>query len=147
MESKLIFEREGLKTYALVYEKGDEFISKLQGFAEQHALAASHFTAIGGFSDAIVGFFDRQKMDYKKIPVNEQVEVLILAGNITVSDNEYKIHAHAVLGKADASAVGGHILEAHIWPTLEVIIEESQKHLFRKIDAETGLPLLDLRSK
>jgi uncharacterized protein len=147
MESKLIFEREGLKTYVLVYEKGDEFISKLQGFAEQQALAASHFTAIGAFSDAIVGFFDRQKMDYKKIPVNEQVEVLILAGNITVSDDEYKIHAHAVLGKADASAVGGHILEAHVWPTLEVIIEESQKYLFRKIDAETGLPLLDLRSK
>jgi uncharacterized protein len=146
MESKLIFEREGLKTYALVYEKGDEFMSELQRFAEQHGLAASHFSAIGAFSDAVVGFFDREKMDYLKIPVKEQVEVLALTGNITLSDEGYKVHAHAVLGKPDASALGGHMLEAHVWPTLEVIVEESPKHLLRRIDAETGLPLLDFRN-
>jgi predicted DNA-binding protein with PD1-like motif len=147
MESKLIFEREGLKTYALVYEKGDEFMSELQRFAEQHTLAASHFTAIGAFSDAVVGFFDRKKMDYLKIPVKEQVEVLSLTGNITRSEEGYKVHAHAVLCKADASALGGHLLEAHIWPTLEVIVEESPKHLLRQMDPETGLPLLELRNE
>jgi len=41
MQSKLIFEREGLKTYVFVYEKGDEFISEMQIFVKQHALAAS----------------------------------------------------------------------------------------------------------
>jgi uncharacterized protein len=146
MESGLIFEREGLKTYALVYEKRDEFMSELQRFAEQHALAASHFTAIGAFSDAVVGFFDRKKMDYLKIPIKEQVEVLSLTGNITLSEEGYKVHAHAVLGKPDASALGGHLLEAHIWPTLEVIVEESPKHLLRRMDPETGLPLLELRN-
>ena len=147
MQSKLIFEREGLKTYALVCEKGDEFISELQGFAEQHSLAASHFAAIGAFSEAVLGYFDRQEMDYKKIPVNEQVEVLSLNGNITLDDNQYKVHAHAVFGKADASAVGGHILEAHVWPTLEVVVEESPKYLVRRTDSETGLALLDLGSE
>jgi len=147
MESKLIYEREGLKTYVLVYEKGDEFISELQMFAKQHTLASSHFTAIGAFGDAVLGFFDRQNMDYKKIPVNEQVEVLTLLGNITMHEGEYKIHAHAVLGKADASALGGHIFEAHVWPTLELVVEESPKHLLRQTDAETGLPLLKLESK
>jgi uncharacterized protein len=147
MESKLIFEREGLKTYALVYEKGDEFMLELQRFAEQHELAASHFTAIGAFSNAVVGFFDREKMDYLKIPIKEQVEVLSLTGNITLSEEGYKVHAHAVLGKPDASALGGHLLKAHIWPTLEVIVEESPKHLLRQFDPETGLPLLELRDE
>ena len=147
MQSKLIFEREGLKTYALVYEQDDEFISTLEVFAEQHALAASHIAAIGAFSHAVVGFFDRKKMDYLKIPIQEQVEVLSLTGNITHSDEGYKVHAHVVLGKADASAIGGHILEAHVWPTLEVIVEQSPKHLLRQIDLETGLALLDLRKQ
>ena len=146
MESKLIFEREGLKTYAFVYEKGDEFMSELQGFAERHTLAASHFSAIGAFSQAVVGFFDRDKMDYLKIPIKEQVEVLSLTGNITLNNDEYKVHAHAVLGKSDASAIGGHILEAHVWPTLEVIVEESPGHLLRRADPETGLDLLEFRS-
>ena len=144
MQSKIISEREGLKTYVLVYEKGDEFISAMQMFAEQQALAASHFTAIGAFSDAVLGYFDRHKMDYSKIPVREQVEVLSLNGNITLEEDGYKIHAHTVLGKVDASAIGGHILEAHVWPTLEVVIEESPKYLARKMDSETGLALLDL---
>jgi predicted DNA-binding protein with PD1-like motif len=147
MESKLIFEHNGLKTYVLLYEKGEEFMSGLQAFAEQHSLKASHFTAIGAFSDAVVGFFDRQIMDYKKIPVKEQVEVLILVGNITLSDGEYKVHAHVVFGKSDASAIGGHLIEGHVWPTLEVVVEESPQHMLRRKDAETGLPLLDLRHK
>jgi uncharacterized protein len=146
MKSKVIFEHEGLKTYALVYEKGDEFVSALQSFAEQHRLSASQCTAIGAFSDAVVGFFDREKMDYLKIPIKEQVEVLSLIGNITRNEDGYKVHAHAVLGKADASTIGGHILEAHIWPTLEVVVEESPKHLLRQIDPETGLALLDFRN-
>src|SRR5919106_1403139 len=111
MQSKLIFEREGLKTYALVYEKGEEVISALQAFAEEHKLGTSHFTAIGAFKHAVVGFFDRDTMDYLKIPIKEQVEVLSLTGNITLENERYKIHAHAVLGKSDASALGGHILE------------------------------------
>jgi predicted DNA-binding protein with PD1-like motif len=119
----------------------------LQSFAEENKLGTSHFTAIGAFKHAIVGFFDREKMDYLKIPIKEQVEVLSLTGNITLSDEGYKIHAHAVLGKSDASAIGGHILEAHIWPTLEVIVEESPKHLLRQMDPETGLPLLEFRSE
>ena len=147
MLSKLIFQRDGLKTYALVYEKGDEFVSLLQAFAEDDQLGMSYFTAIGAFKHAVVGFFDRAKMDYLKIPIKEQVEVLSLTGNITLSNEGYKVHAHVVLGKADASALGGHILEAHVWPTLEVIVEESPRHLLRQIDPETGLALLDFRSE
>ena len=147
MESKLIFEYNGLKTYVLIYEKGDEFIAGLQAFAKGNSLTASHFTAIGAFSDAVLGYFDREKMDYKKIPVKEQVEVLTLVGNITFSEGKHKVHAHAVLGKADASAIGGHILEGHVWPTLEVVVEESPKHLIRRKDSETGLALLELRSE
>jgi predicted DNA-binding protein with PD1-like motif len=75
------------------------------------------------------------------------VEVLSLTGNITRTEEEYKVHAHAVLGKSDASGIGGHVLEADVWPTLEVIVEESPKHLLRQIDPETGLPLLELRNE
>lgn len=85
-------------------------------------------------------------MDYLKFSIKEQVEVLSLTGNITFSDEGDKVHAHVVLGKADASAIGGHILEAHIWPTLEVIVEEAPQHLLRRTDPQTGLPLLEFRS-
>jgi predicted DNA-binding protein with PD1-like motif len=83
-------------------------------------------------------------MDYKKIAVPEQVEVLSLLGNIAANEGKPKIHAHVVLGKADGTALGGHLLRATVWPTLELVIEESPVHMRRKSDPETGLALLEL---
>jgi predicted DNA-binding protein with PD1-like motif len=143
MKAKLLHEdRE--KTFALVFEKGDEFMAGMREFAQQHNLDSASFTAIGAFSDVSLGYFERERMDYKKIPVDEQVEVLSLIGNIAMSKDKPKIHAHVVLGKSDGTAHGGHILEAHIWPTLEVIVVESPKHLRRTTDEETGLALISL---
>lgn len=143
MKSKLIHEAEQ-KTFALVFEKGDEVVQELTRFAKEHDLAASHFTAIGAFKNAVLGFFNRDKKDYQKIPISEQVEVLSLLGDIALTRGEPKLHAHVVLGKADGMACGGHLLEAHVWPTLEVVLTESPKHLRRKLDEETGLALIDI---
>ena len=60
-----------------------------------------------------------------------------------LKDDRPQVHAHVVLGKADGTAHGGHVLEAHVWPTLEVVLTESPKHLHRKFDPETGLALID----
>lgn len=143
MKSKIIHDQEE-KTFILVFDKGDEVVQELTRFAKQHNLTASHCTAIGAFKNAVLGFFDREKKDYKKIPVAEQVEVLSLIGDIALSRGEPKLHAHVVLGKADGTAWGGHLLEAHVWPTLEVVLTESPAHLRRTQDDETGLALIDI---
>lgn len=134
----------GQSTFVLVFDKGDEFISGLNSFAAKNGLGGSHFTAIGAFSDVMLGYFDRQAKDYKKIPIEEQVEALSLVGDIALKGDSPQVHAHLVAGKADGTAYGGHLLEAHVWPTLEVILTESPRHLCRKTDAETGLALIDL---
>jgi uncharacterized protein len=132
------------KTYALVFEAGDEVIGGLTEFARRHGLGGSHLTAIGAFSDVILGYFDRQAKDYRKIPVHEQVEVLSLVEDVALKDGRPQIHAHVVLGKADGTAHGGHLLEGHVWPTLEVILVESPRHLHRRPDPASGLALIDL---
>ncbi|MGH2544263.1 MAG: PPC domain-containing DNA-binding protein [Ardenticatenaceae bacterium] len=144
MKAKMIYEQQGQKAFAVVFDKGDEFIAGLEDFAKQHHLAGSHLTAIGAFNDIVLGYFDRETMEYKEIPVNEQVEVLSLVGNIVLNQGEPKVHAHVVLGRSDGTTRGGHVLKAHIWPTLEVIVVESPEHLQRKTDEQTGLALIAL---
>jgi predicted DNA-binding protein with PD1-like motif len=143
MQSKLINDAKE-KTYALIFDKGDEVIAGLTNFARQKNLRGAHFTAIGAFEKATLGYFDRQRKEYLKIPITEQVEVLSLLGDIARKNDEPKVHAHVVVGKSDGSAHGGHILEARVWPTLEVILIESPRHLQRTHDDETGLALIDL---
>jgi len=135
----------GEKTWVLIFDKGDEVVSGLTRFAEEQRLGGSRFTAIGAFSDVTLGYFDRERKDYKKIPVEEQVEVLVLAGDVALRDGRPQVHAHVVIGKADGTAHGGHLLEAHVWPTLELILVESPRHLQRKLDEETGLALIRLQ--
>ncbi|MCA1602454.1 MAG: DNA-binding protein [Acidobacteria bacterium] len=143
MRTKLIH-NDGEKTFAIVFDKGDEVASGLLAFAKDNNLSASHFTAIGAFESVTLGFFERERKDYKKITIDEQVEVLSLVGDIALEGDDPKVHAHVVVGKANGTAHGGHLLEARVWPTLEVILVESPEHLKRKVDKETGLALISL---
>jgi len=130
----------------LVFDTGDEVVSTLTAFAKQNHIAGAHFTAIGAFSDAGIGYFDPQKKDYLKNLVDEQVEVVSLIGDIALDRGEPKVHAHVVVGTKNGSAMGGHLLEAHVRPTLELVLEESGEQLRRKFDPESGLALIDLEA-
>jgi uncharacterized protein len=45
-------------TFALIFETEDEVISGLKAFAVDQGVAASRFTAIGAFKDALLGYSD-----------------------------------------------------------------------------------------
>lgn len=149
MKSKVIHDHAGERTFALVFETGDEAMAGLTAFAKENGLSAARFTAIGAFREATLGYFDWQKKDYQKIPVTEQVEVLSLIGDVALNEGIPVVHAHAVLGRSDGSTRGGHLLEAHVRPTLEVIVVELPAHLKKQHDPESGLcdpPLRGLSS-
>ncbi len=143
MKSKLL-QVQPPRTYVVVFDKGEEFVTSLTAFAADQLLEGSHFTAIGAFSDVTLGYFDRARKEYKRIPLREQVEVLSLVGNIADDDGRPKVHAHVVVGKADGTAWGGHVLEAHVWPTLELVVEDEPEHLRRQTDPDTGLALVNV---
>ena len=144
MKSKLLHEMNGERTFALIFDAGDEAVAGLVEFARANDLAASHFTAIGAFREATLGYFDWEKKKYQKIPVKEQVEVLSLIGDVALKDGVPAVHAHVVLGRSDGSTRGGHLIEGHVRPTLEVILVESPAHLQKQFDEQIGLALIAL---
>jgi predicted DNA-binding protein with PD1-like motif len=131
-------------TYAVVLDTGDEVIGELGKFVREQEVEAASLTAIGAFSRAVLGYFQWETKQYNKIPVDEQVEVLSLLGDVAVGDQGPTLHLHAVLGKADGSVVGGHLIEAHVRPTLEVILIQPPSYLRKRRDPETGLALIDI---
>ncbi len=143
MKSALLHDDDGLRTFVLVLDTGDEAVASLSSFAHEQRLRASHFTAIGAFSGAVVAYFDWETKQYRGIPIGEQVEVLSLVGDVTCGDGKHTVHAHVVLGRADASARGGHLIEARVRPTLEIVLTETPAHLRRRHDPESGLALID----
>ncbi len=141
MKAKLINDV-GEKTYAIVFDKGDEVVEGLLSFAREKKVQASHFTAIGALSDITLGYFNWTKKTFDRVSIQEQVEVLSLMGNIVFDNGDPRLHAHVVIGKSDGTAHGGHLMEWHVRPIPEVILVESPSHLHRKMDKETGLTLI-----
>jgi predicted DNA-binding protein with PD1-like motif len=141
MRAKVLHEA-GERVFAVIFQTGEDPVEGLTRLAEEQNLSASSFTAIGAFSEAILGYFDWETKDYERIPVSEQVEVLALLGDIAVEGKNKKVHAHVVLGRRDGSACGGHLLSAKVRPTLEVILTESPSFLRRAPDPASGLALI-----
>ena len=143
MKSKLIHDAEQ-KTYALIFDSGDECVALLEQFAREHRLSAAQFTGIGAFQQVTLGYFDWEQKSYSENALDEQVEVVSLIGDVAEQDGEAKVHAHVVVGRRDGTAYGGHLLGATVRPTLEIIITESPSYLAKKHDPETGLALISI---
>jgi predicted DNA-binding protein with PD1-like motif len=142
MQSKLLHEDGGQRTFAVVLRTGDEAMRCLQEFAVKERISAAQLTAIGAFRAARLAYFDWEQKEYLPIPVGEQVEVASLVGDIALTAGKPSLHIHAVLGRRDGTALAGHLQEGHVRPTLEVIVTESPTHLRKVNDSESGLALI-----
>lgn len=142
MRSKLL--QEGTeRSFAIVFNEGEEPARGLLEFCNQQKVAAAHFTAIGALKAVTLGWFNMDTNDYERVRIEEQVEVLSLVGNVALYEGRPKVHAHLVVGKRDGAALGGHLLDGIVRPTLEVMLDESPRHLRRVFDSKTGLALID----
>ena len=143
MKTKVVQDTD-VVTYVVVCDPGDEAIAALGQFARAERLEASQVTAVGAFERATVGWFDREARQYRRIPVDEQCEVLSLMGDVAEGADGPSLHAHVVLGLADGTTRGGHLLEGWVFPTLEVIVTETPAELRKVMRPELGIALIDL---
>lgn len=143
MRYKLI--EEDPKTYVLIFDTGDELVAGLERFAAEQDVSASSFKAIGALSSVTLAWFDWETKEYQtSVDLTEQVELLSLIGDIALKGDEPVVHAHVVVGRRDGTAHGGHLKEAIVRPTCELILAETPANLRKHIDPESGLALIQL---
>ncbi|KJC51168.1 DNA-binding protein with PD1-like DNA-binding motif [Bradyrhizobium sp. LTSP885] len=145
MKAKLVADKAGGRTHVVVLDSGEEAFTTLTTIARNLGIAAASLTAIGAFEKATVGWFDLERKTYKKIEVREQCEVLSAIGDVAIADDgQPGLHVHVVLGLSDGTTRGGHLLEATVRPTLEVVMTETPVRLRRTKRPELGIALIDL---
>jgi predicted DNA-binding protein with PD1-like motif len=136
-------EGEHRRTFAFVFEPDEDPVGGLTRTANEYQLASAQITAVGGFSSATLGYFDRARRAYQRIPIQDQVEVLSLLGDIAHDGDQRVVHLHCIVGMRDGSTRGGHLLEAKVWPTLEVVVSEWPAFLRKRFDPALGLAVID----
>jgi predicted DNA-binding protein with PD1-like motif len=142
IRSRLLSENNGVKEYILIFEKGDEVLSGLTTFAADHKIQSAHFHGIGALKKSAFGSFDSNGNIYHIRRMNEQAEVLSLLGDVAVFGNKPVVHAHVTLADREGKALGGHLVEGIVFPTLEVFLTAYPKPLIKKADPETDLRII-----
>jgi predicted DNA-binding protein with PD1-like motif len=147
MQVQLLNPGETAKQYAVIFYQGDEAFSGLLDFAEKYHVTSAHFTAIGALNGATLAWFDPQRKMYKKISIEGQVEVISMIGDIALYRGKPVVHTHMVVGTSDGTTRGGHVLDAYVSPTLEVMVTVDPMEMQKRFDPETDLTLIDPRLK
>ena len=147
MQVQLLSPGERTREYAVIFGKGDEAFSGLLDFAEKYDVTSAHFTAIGALNGATLAWFDPQRKMYKKIPIDGQVEVIGMSGDIALYQGKPVVHTHMVVGAPDGTTRAGHVLAAYVSPTLEVMVTVDPVAMHKRFDPETDLTLIDPASK
>lgn len=142
MQVQLLSRGAQAQQYAVILYQGDEAFSGLQKFAEKYHATSAHFT-IGAVSSATLGWFDPQRKMYKKIAIQGQHEVIGMSGDIALYHGKPVIHTHMVVGSEDGTTRCGHLLDAHVSPTLEVMVTVDPIAMHKRFDPETDLTLID----
>lgn len=132
------------RSFALVFDTGDDALAELQQFCEREHVYTARMYGIGGFRSVRLGYYDMEAKRYEPIDVDEQVELVSFIGNVTLYDSKPRLHAHCVISHRDGHCTGGHLLNGTVRPTLELFVEELPSRLHRVDRPDVGIPLIDI---
>ena len=143
MKIRLLSENAGVKHYVIILAKGDEVMSGLTDFARQNKVTSASFTAIGAFSHATVAWFDDTRKEFRLIPIEQQVELVSMIGNIALVNDQPVVHTHVSVASSNGTVLGGHVINAFVFPTLELFMTVYPIPLHKESDEATGLKLIE----
>lgn len=143
MKFKILNQSAQETTYAVIFGSGDEILGGLTQFAEENHISAARITGIGSIHNGTLAWLNPDTKKFRMIHIDQQAEVLSLLGDIAMYQGKPVVHIHLVVGFGDGTAHGGHLLEAHVWPTLEVIVTSYPRPLYKKFDPEKGIAVID----
>ena len=118
---------------------GAEIISSIMNILKNEKISFATVTGIGATNDFTVGTYDVTNQLYKKSNYKGVYEIVSLLGNTSTMNNEPYIHIHMSAADKNNNVVGGHLNEAYISATAEIVLEIIEANVDRIIDPNTGL--------
>ena len=131
-------------TLVLRLERGERIVETLTSFCLHENIEFAHFSGLGTCRNAELGFFhiEAGAYAYKNFPGD--CEITALHGNVSLVGGKPYIHAHIVLGDSRFQSWSGHLKEAEVLATCEIVLTRLKGKLIRKPDKKSGLNLLTI---
>lgn len=130
--------------YQLRLMSGERAVATLLDFCRAQGIGYAAMSGLGAVSSVDLAYFNDENLKYEIHPIEEQLEVIGLTGNITIKDGAPFAHVHATFGDRDLNVRGGHIMEMTVKPNLEIWLTRADGPVNRLPDEDSGLYLMSL---
>jgi predicted DNA-binding protein with PD1-like motif len=137
--------RDGSDLIFVRLHQGDDLFESLKEIARKCDLKVGVvISGIGMLKQAELAYFVSSGR-YSPVLFPEPLELVSLAGNIILQDDEYHMHLHAVLADEGKQTVAGHLSNGKVNVTNEIVILKTSIEAKRELDEETGLMALTFK--
>jgi len=125
--------------YVLRLDPGDEIISCLHEFANKEGISCAEVRGLGAVNHFVIGLYDLENHAFVPTEFNEMGEITSLWGTLSLKQGSLYHHLHMSCGLAGSNVVGGHLIEAVISGTGEIVVDPLQGLIEHRHNEQTGL--------
>lgn len=134
--------------YYLRLDKKDEVMASITEFCKKEGIKTAYFQGIGACDKVICQTLNLETHNFASHEKTGMLEMLSLLGNVALDDNNnLSLHAHASFSYVEDGEVklfGGHLKEAYICYTGEIIITPAEEPILRS--TKTGMNIWSFKN-
>lgn len=124
-------------------DRGEEIVASLKAICQSEGVKLASVSAIGAVNNFTVGVFSPQNKTYKSNHFTGDFEIVSLLGTVTTKDGQFYAHLHMSAGDGEGKVFGGHLNEAFVSATCEMVIDIVDGAVGRVYSEEIGLNLFE----
>ena len=127
------------KVHVFRVKPKQELVREIENYCRKSGISSGVVIGlIGSVESAKLNFLKELPGKYETEVYDGPLEIVCAQGSIALKDDDLIVHIHIQLSGQEFSR-GGHLMEAQIFSTAEVVIGELDYQLCRYADEHTGL--------
>lgn len=122
-------------------DKNEEILEQVKVIALEEEIKLATVQALGAVNAFTVGVFKTEEKQYLANEFQGDFEIVSLTGTINTMNQEFYCHLHMSAGNEKGEVFGGHLNQARVSATCEMVIRVIDGAVDRCYDENIGLNL------
>jgi predicted DNA-binding protein with PD1-like motif len=132
-------------SWFIVLRRGEKIIESLKKFVQKENVISGNIDAIGAVSSIELGHYNPESKKFTRRSFTGAFGIVSLLGNVTMKGDERIVHCNIIIGNNDMNLFGGHLFEATVSGTCEIVFNEYKQPIRKELNAETGLNIITFK--